>query len=349
MVPSVTRGRRTTRRGRSVSEAAVYERFWGRSSTAGHSAADWLAERRPRMRYVQVSGTRGPSDQLGPDDRLDSRWGTSQTRRNGLSAHDPMSDDDVAGRDAATFASEHEVALGVPSLIWGPGQARRVRLIEGRIPLAGRRILDVGCGVGQYVSHLRALPATVVGIDIDPGRLGGAGVTGLVVADAARLPFAPQSFDVVILNEVIEHLADPRAALREIGALLPPGGHAVIFAPNRLFPFETHGVRWRGVYHFGNYPFVNWLPRVMRDRLVPHADVYTRGDLRRMFRDLPYRVRSASAVYPAFDGVRSRNELVGRMLQATLHRAEQTPLRWLGLSHFVILERLEPERGETAS
>ncbi len=249
------------------------------------------------------------------------------------------------GDKARRFAEAHgeSVPLGVPSLVWGPGQARRVRLIEERIPLAGRRILDVGCGVGQYVRHMRELPATVYGIDIERRRVvdGARHLAGLMVASAEALPFAEGSFDIVVLNEVLEHVRDERATLREAARVLPVGGHVVIYAPNRWFPFETHGVRWRGRYRFGNYPFVNWLPRLLRDRLVPHADVYTRGDLRRMFHGLPYRVRSASAVYPAFDGVRSRNEILGRTLQATLHRAERTPLRWLGLSHFIILERRE--------
>ena len=59
---------------------------------------------------------------------------------------------DHAGQhDARRFATEHDdkVELGVPSLVWGPGQARRISLITGRIPLAQRRILDIGCGVGE--------------------------------------------------------------------------------------------------------------------------------------------------------------------------------------------------------
>ena len=62
-------------------------------------------------------------------------------------------------------------------------------------------------------------------------------------------------------------------------------------------------------------------------------------DLRRVLRGLPYRTLFQGAVYPAFDGIRSRNVRLGRLLQATLHRAERTPLRALGLSHFLILER----------
>lgn len=248
--------------------------------------------------------------------------------------------------DAQRFAQRHAVELGVPSLVWGRGQARRVRLISEHIPLTHRRILDVGCGVGQYVRHLRELPATVVGIDVEAARLrqGAASVPGLLVATAERLPFAAGSFDVVLLNEVIEHVRNDRQALEEALRVAPVGGHVVIYAPNRGFPFETHGISWRGRYHFGNYPLVNYLPDGLRNRLVPHARAYSRSDIRRLLRGLPARVVVHSAVYPGFDGMRARSPQVGGALQATLHRAERTPLRWLGLSHFVILEKREPLR-----
>lgn len=245
--------------------------------------------------------------------------------------------------DARSFAHAHgeNVELGVPSLVWGPGQERRLRLISDRIPLQGRRILDVGCGLGQYVRRLRELPAESFGIDIEAARVReGAQLTpGLLLASAEALPFADASFDVILLNEVIEHVGDERATLQEAARVLPPGGHCVIYAPNRGFPFETHGVQWRGRYRFGNFPLVNYLPHVVRDRLVPHARVYEARELRRLCRGLPFRTVERTVVYPGFDGVRSRHERLGRALQATLHRAEATPLRALGLSHFIILER----------
>ena len=256
------------------------------------------------------------------------------------------SEDAPSSADARAFAAAHAGAasLGVPSLVWGPGQERRVRLIRERIPLAERRILDVGCGVGAYVQHLRALPATVCGLDVDVRRVrdGGRTVPGLLVGAAEGLPFADASFDVVILNEVLEHVRDERDTLHECTRVLPVGGHLVIYAPNRGFPFETHGIMWRGRHRFGNYPLVNYLPRRWRDRLVPHARVYQRRDLRRLLQGLPYEVRHEGAVYPAFDGIRSRHARLGRALQATLHRAERTPLRALGLSHFLILEKVGP-------
>ena len=250
--------------------------------------------------------------------------------------------------DARSFAHAHgeNVELGVPSLVWGPGQERRLRLISDRVPLPGRRILDVGCGVGQYVRRLRELPAESYGIDIEAERVSeGAGLTpGLMLASAEALPFGDATFDVILLNEVIEHVGDERGTLREAARVLRPGGHCVIYAPNRGFPFETHGVQWRGRYRFGNFPLVNYLPHAVRDRLVPHARVYQGHELRRLWRGLPFQAIVQTVAYPGFDGMRSRHERLGRILQPTLHRAEATPLRAFGLSHFMILEREPDER-----
>jgi len=260
---------------------------------------------------------------------------------------DHRPDPKTAHDDAKSFAHAHaaNVELGVPSLVWGPGQERRLQLIRDRIPLQDRRVLDVGCGLGQYVRRIRQLPADSYGIDIEAARVteGAARTPGLMLASADALPFATASFDVILLNEVIEHVADEHATLRETARVLAPGGHLVIYAPNRGFPFETHGVRWRGRYRFGNFPLVNYLPHRLRDKLVPHARVYQAHELRRLWRGLPFRTIESTIVYPGFDGIRARSQLLGRALQSTLHRAEATPLRAFGLSHFLILQRLHQD------
>ena len=64
-------------------------------------------------------------------------------------------------------------------------------------------------------------------------------------------------------------------------------GYAVIFCPNRGYPFETHGIYWNGKYHFGNKLFVNYLPRTLRNKLAPHVRVYSRTDLQKLFEGLP--------------------------------------------------------------
>ena len=64
-----------------------------------------------------------------------------------------------------------------------------------------------------------------------------------------------------------------------------PGGRIVMFCPNRFYPFETHGHYWRGEYHFGNTPLINYLPSALRDRFAPHVRAYSGAALKALFDD----------------------------------------------------------------
>jgi SAM-dependent methyltransferase len=241
-----------------------------------------------------------------------------------------------------------EVALGNPSFVWRSGQDRRLNLIRQYVELEGARILDIGCGIGTYVRKFREFSDRVVGIDIDPKRLREAARTtpGLVLAVSERLPLRDGAFDVVVLNEVIEHVRDDAATMREALRVLRPGGRVAVYAPNRLYPFETHGVYLGGRFVFGNIPFVNWLPDALRRRLVPHARAYTRRGIRRTYRQLKAAVLVETYVYPGFDNVVARRRRLGRALRWLAYRAERTPLRAFGLSHFVVLRKLTEPSGE---
>ena len=85
--------------------------------------------------------------------------------------------------------------------------------------LAGRRrVLDIGCGLGAYVAHFRRFTDEAYGIDVDAPRVREGrrrGIDKLILAAAEHLPFADGTFDVIVLNEVIEHVNDDRATLRE--------------------------------------------------------------------------------------------------------------------------------------
>jgi SAM-dependent methyltransferase len=245
----------------------------------------------------------------------------------------------------AEAPSKEQVALGNPSFVWRAGQDRRLNMIRRHAALEGARILDIGCGIGTYVQKLREFSDRVYGIDVDPARVRRGGLGVLAVAVSEQLPFADGAFDLVLLNEVIEHVRDDHATLREACRVVRPGGHVVIYAPNRLYPFETHGVYLGSRYRFGNIPLVNYLPDPLRNRLVPHARAYTHAGMRRLIAALPAALVTHSYVYPGFDNIAARRKRLGGLLRGLFHRLESTPLRAFGLSHFVVLRVRERPAG----
>ncbi|HSN76424.1 MAG TPA: class I SAM-dependent methyltransferase [Anaerolineae bacterium] len=248
--------------------------------------------------------------------------------------------------DTAIFERQHSerAALrGVPSLVWRAGQERRMGLIRQWTPLDGARALVDGCGVGMYVRGLQGQGAEVWGLDVEHEHVVEAAANapgaGLCQAAGEALPYPDDMFDLVLSHEVIEHVQNDRAYASEMIRVLEPDGRAIIFCPNRLYPFETHGHYWRGQYHFGNTPLINWLPDPLRNRLAPHVRAYTRAGLRGLFDGLPARVVHHSVIYPGYDNIVYRRPELGRILRRVTYGLEQTPLRWFGLSHLLVIEK----------
>ncbi len=258
----------------------------------------------------------------------------------------------TAGGQAPEASSLDQVVLGNPSYVWRFGQERRLDMLRRYVPLEGARVLDIGCGLGAYVRRFSDFTKQAYGIDIDAPRVvEGAhnGVARLSVALSESLPYADASFDGVLLNEVIEHVGNDRDTLREALRVTKPGGRVVIFAPNRFYPFETHGVYLGKRYVFGNIPLVNYLPDPLRNRLVPHARAYTKGRLERLTSGLSGRWVDWRVIYPGFDNVLARKPALGRILRSVTYALERTWLQRLGLSHLLVLERLDSEsRGDFA-
>jgi SAM-dependent methyltransferase len=231
---------------------------------------------------------------------------------------------------------------GEPSYVWRAGQQRRLEMIRR---VAAERIqgviLENGCGVGMYVEHLAPLGGQIYGLEYDFERAAQAGRRSPNIVNAAgeTLPYPDASFDLILSHEVLEHVADDRLAVREMIRVLKPGGMAVIFVPNRGYPFETHGVFWDGKYYFGNKPFVNYLPRAWRDRLAPHVRVYSRSDLAKLFDGLPVKYVERTVVFGAYDNLISRFGVFGKSLRSLLQALERTPFSQFGLSHFWVVEK----------
>jgi 2-polyprenyl-3-methyl-5-hydroxy-6-metoxy-1,4-benzoquinol methylase len=112
------------------------------------------------------------------------------------------------------------------------------------------RLLDVGCGSGEWLASMGSLGWKVDGVDFDENAVRVARQKGLAVRCGAleQQAFPDESFDAVVLNHVIEHVPNPIGTVAECARILKPGGKLILFTPNssslshKLFKQD-----WRGL------------------------------------------------------------------------------------------------------
>lgn len=127
----------------------------------------------------------------------------------------------------------------------------------------GDTLLDVGCGPGTITADLaeRVAPGRVTAVEVTPEPLAGAGAevarrgltnVDLVIADVHALEFADGAFDVVHAHQVLQHVADPVRALREMRRVCTPGGVVAArdsdYAAFTWFPADPDLDEWLDLY-----------------------------------------------------------------------------------------------------
>ncbi|RFS45627.1 class I SAM-dependent methyltransferase [Micromonospora craniellae] len=137
--------------------------------------------------------------------------------------------------------------MGTPSeLTWGWWRHPEQRLgVLGEV--AGRDVLDLGCGAAGWARRLADHGATVVGLDASARQLAHAGAAAtagartvaLVNGDAERLPFADASFDVAVSNWGALSFSDPYVAVPEAARVLRPGGLLVVCTSSPIYRLCT--------------------------------------------------------------------------------------------------------------
>ncbi len=231
---------------------------------------------------------------------------------------------------------------GEPSYVWRAGQERRLQMIAEWARLDGARVLVAGCGVGMYARQIkRRYTDAVAAFDIerDRARAAAQALPHTFVAAGENIPFRDGVFDSALSHEVIEHVDDDRRSAHELVRVLKPGGRLVMFCPNRWYPFETHGHYWRGNYHFGNTPLINYLPDSWRDRLAPHVRAYSAAGILRLFDGLPVALVHHSRIYGGYDNLIARLGRPARLMRDLFYKCEGTPLDTWALSHFLVMQK----------
>jgi len=231
---------------------------------------------------------------------------------------------------------------------------KRLRFLARHGVSPGCRVLDAGCGRGDYVLALRHQGVQAYGLEYLAEKVD-AQVHGvprgcILRADLENLPYADGAFDAVFLNEVLEHVPHERTALREIRRVLRPGGTLIVLSPNRLYPFESHGVylarSGRLVPPF--VPFVPYLPLALGQKVFRYwARNYWPGELAELIRSSGFRIAGTDFIWQTFENISGRQPYAIRLLRPFLRWmasvAERLPLiRRFGVSQALVASRSAP-------
>lgn len=153
----------------------------------------------------------------------------------------------------STFdADAWQPAVPVPRAVeWWQGlRASAFRWVPRNV-----RVLDIGCGFGEALGYHRARGCDAHGVEADANILRVAQRHGLQVRVGLfeASAYVPSSFDVVTLDQVIEHVAEPVSVLRGVEQVLKPGGMAVLSTPNArgwgARVFGNRWIHWHAPYH----------------------------------------------------------------------------------------------------
>ncbi|MGB6946099.1 MAG: methyltransferase domain-containing protein [Bryobacteraceae bacterium] len=166
------------------------------------------------------------------------------------------------------FTGERVIPGQVNDDLWSEHVARYA---FARRYVQGKRVLDAGCGTGYGSAELAQSAAEVTGVDIAADAIEYASANyplpGLrfLESSCTAVPFPPQSFDVLVAFEVIEHLTNYRAFLDETARVLTREGLFIVSSPNKCYYAKTRAETGPNPYHeheFEAQEFVRELERV---------------------------------------------------------------------------------------
>jgi len=229
--------------------------------------------------------------------------------------------------------------------------AKRIKQVLKHLSLEGKTLLDIGCGNGLYTIRFARSAWRTIGLDIAEESLNEArrnrtqpeAGPEFIKASAENLPFPDGVFDVVLAIEVLDHIENQDSAIREANRVLGHGGYLAVYVPNKLYPFETHGLRLgrRTLHGFhGSIPFFSWCPQLLRKKFE-RARIYRKKDITSLVERNGFTIGKVDYMYPPLDRLGSEwTKAFLRKFLAMLDGNRFT--KKFGMSIFVLAQKAMP-------
>jgi len=240
---------------------------------------------------------------------------------------------------------QHDLIIGGPRNASMTGTMRVFNSkLRGLSAFSGDRMLDVGCGCGDFTRVFGAGFGKVWGIDIHEPFLERfrAAVRDeprftILNMSGSEMSFPNDYFDSIITIETLEHIPDLAGAAREIVRVLRPCGELLITVPNRWFPSENHGMKI-GSWVCGRVPLLTYWPW-LHSRLAL-ARVFTVRDLDSLFVTKGLKRCAVDYAWPTFEHGGNPLQRFLKPLFGLMRKLENSPLRMFGTS--VIVKYVKP-------
>ena len=193
--------------------------------------------------------------------------------------------------------------------------------------------LDVGCGYG---AHIREIPDSL-GLEVQR-KFFAIRKSEIVNGIGESIPIRTGSCGRVFLFEVIEHVNNVKDVLLEIRRVISPDGYLFLTAPNRFYPFETHGLQACGktienILGIG-IPLLSMFPNSIRSR-IERARVYSQKDLTELLQQNGFKIVRSGYVPPNLDTLKQSNlvQAIRSVLQTV---SKHAPFKQMGISCLIV-------------